>query len=224
MTAVVCQPSPQRREVVHLHHGVVVTDSLTIAMEFGRAHKNVLKSLDDLIADGTISRLEFKPRDYVDDRGKRQRCIELTEAGALIAMPFIGGKRSRDGQVRLVTAFMAMRVTIREQAGDWKSLRTDAAATFRIMTNCLKEVRAEDGKETKSVHYMTEARLVNWVMFGKFEAIDRDTLSHLDLVFLERLEGRNTILIARGRAYEQRKTDLAAYLQTLRQNAVARLQ
>ena len=69
MTAVACQPSPQRKEVVHLHHGVVVTDSLTIAMEFGRAHKNVLKSLDDLIADGTISRLEFKPRDYVDDRG-----------------------------------------------------------------------------------------------------------------------------------------------------------
>lgn len=224
MTAVVGQPELQRKEVVHLHHGVVVTDTLTIAIEFGRAHKNVLKSLDDLIDEGTISRLEFKPRDYVDDRGKRQRCIELTEAGALIAMPFIGGKRSRDGQVRLVTAFLAMRATIREQVGDWTSLRTDAAVTFRTMTDCLKEVRADDGKETKFMHYMTEAKLVNWVMFGKFESVDRNTLSHLDLVLLEHVERRNTILIARGQAYGQRKTDLATYLQTLRQNAVARLQ
>lgn len=51
--------------LVHLHKGQPITDSLTIANEFRRAHKNVLQSLNALIADGTISRLDFKPRDLI---------------------------------------------------------------------------------------------------------------------------------------------------------------
>lgn len=95
--------------LVRLHDGQPVTDSLTIAREFGRRHDNVMASLRALISDGTISALEFKERDYRDSRGKIQTCIELKEEGALIAMPFIGGKKSRDGQKTLVRAFLAMR-------------------------------------------------------------------------------------------------------------------
>jgi len=89
--------------------GKIVTDSVVIAKEFGRRHDNVLASLRSLIADCTISPLEFKERDYQDDRGKMQPCIELTERAALIAMPFMGGRKSREGQRRLVLAFDALR-------------------------------------------------------------------------------------------------------------------
>jgi len=57
---------------------------------------------------------------------------------------------------------------------------------------------------------------VNWVLFGKFEGVDRDKLSHGDLKLLEAIEIRDAFLIARGRTYEQRKTDLPAYLQSIR--------
>src|SRR5260364_241150 len=87
--------------LVRLHRGMPVTDSLAIAREFKRLHKNVLATLDSLIADSSISRLDFKPAKYLDTQGKQRRAMELTERGALIAMPFIGGKNSRTGQVRL---------------------------------------------------------------------------------------------------------------------------
>lgn len=95
--------------LVHFRNGVLVTDSPTIAREFVRRHANVLRELDSLIAGGTISQLDFESAEYLDDQGKPRRMIELTERGALIAMPFIGGRKSRLGQVRLVDAFLAMR-------------------------------------------------------------------------------------------------------------------
>lgn len=89
--------------------GELVVASLTIAREFDRNHKDVLRALDSLIADGTLNGRNFAPVGYADAKGEQRRMIELTEAGALIAMPFIGGRRAREGQVRLVNAFMALR-------------------------------------------------------------------------------------------------------------------
>ncbi|MBN3812223.1 phage regulatory protein/antirepressor Ant [Paraburkholderia sp. Ac-20347] len=96
-------------ELVHVRDGDLVTDSLTIAHEFGRRHDNVLQTLDSLLSDGTVSGLEFKAAEYFDEQRKPRRMVELTERGALIAMPFIGGRKSRIGQARLVDAFMALR-------------------------------------------------------------------------------------------------------------------
>ncbi|MEX3941607.1 Rha family transcriptional regulator [Paraburkholderia sp. BR10937] len=99
--------------LVHLRDGKPMTDTLTIARVFKREHKNVLQSTDALIADSTINGQDFKSVEYVDAKGEKRRMIELTERGALIAMPFVGGKNSRAGQVRLVDAFLSMRERLR---------------------------------------------------------------------------------------------------------------
>jgi Rha family phage regulatory protein len=208
--------APAGAPLVHLHKGQPVTDSLTIATEFQRSHKNVLRSLDALIADGTISRLNFKPRDYLDERGKKQRLVELSERGALIAMPFIGGRNSRAGQVRLVDAFLTLRAELGEQSGGWSESRKKVSVGYAIMSDALQEVRADDGKTTGPHHYANEAKLVNWVLFGRFEGIDRDALERADLALMEKVEARNAIWIARGRTYDQRKEALPAFVQSLR--------
>lgn len=202
--------------LVHLHKGQPVTDSLAISIEFQRAHKNVLQSLDALIIEGTISRLDFKPRNYTDERGKTQRMIELTERGALIAMPFIGGRNSRTGQVRLVDAFLTIHAELAIRSADWSESRNKASLGYAMMSDALCEVRAEDGKTTSPYHYANEAKLVNWVLFGRFESISRDGLEHADLVLIEKVEARNAIWIARGRTYKQRKEALSLYVQSLR--------
>ncbi|WP_050009358.1 Rha family transcriptional regulator [Candidatus Glomeribacter gigasporarum] len=121
--------------LVRLHRGMPVTDSLAIAREFKRLHKNVLATLDSLIADSSISRLDFKPAKYLDTQGKQRRAMELTERGALIAMPFIGGKNSRTGQVRLVDAFMQLRQqTVEKHAETWKGIRQHVAAQKQEIT------------------------------------------------------------------------------------------
>lgn len=211
------KPAPASSALVHIHQGEPITDSLTIAGEFRRRHDNVLQSLDALIADGTISCLDFKERDYTDVRGKEQRMVELTERGALIAMPFIGGRNSRTDQVRLVDAFMTMRDELSGlQGSDWNDSRKKVSTSFQMMSDALQEARADEGKATLWHHYANEAKLVNWVLFGRFEAVERDGLTGADLVLLDKAEARNAIWIARGRTYEERKAALPGYVATLR--------
>jgi phage regulator Rha-like protein len=86
----------------------ITVDSRTLANIFCREHKSVLSTIDSLIEDRTISQHEFLPREY-QNRGKNYRCFELNEAGFLKAMPFLGGRRSREGQKLLVDEFLNKR-------------------------------------------------------------------------------------------------------------------
>ena len=201
--------------LVHFHMGKPVTDSLAISNEFASRHDNVLQKLDGLISDGTIGRLDFKESSYVNVQNKTQRMIELTERGALIAMPFIGGRNSRAGQVRLVNAFLILRDNLTGH-GDWEEIRAKVSTSYQMMCDTVQEVRADDGKATASHHYANEAKLVNWVLFGRFEAVDRDGIARADLVLMDKVEAKNTIWIARGRTYAERKAALPAYLAALR--------
>jgi hypothetical protein len=94
---------------------------------------------------------------------------------------------------------------------DWRKERSRAVSTTKVANDILKLVRAEAGKETEGVHYMAEAKLVNWALAGEFKGLDRDALSAEDLALLAHLEERNAVLIGRGQAYEQRKPILKAY-------------
>ncbi|WP_025917212.1 Rha family transcriptional regulator [Herminiimonas sp. CN] len=208
--------------IVHLSKGTPITDSLTIAREFGRAHKNVLQSVGALIEDGTISRLEFKPRNYTDERGKTQRMIELTERGALIAMPFIGGKKSRQGQVKLVDAFMAMRDALANQSAAWQDSRKAVSTSFCAMMDALQTTRADAGKATQQHHYANEAKLMNLVMFGFAGGMDKSPVSNADLKLLEKIEAKNAFLIARGRSYPERKVELQKHVTALRMKMLAK--
>ncbi|MGJ0431127.1 Rha family transcriptional regulator [Methylobacter sp.] len=62
--------------IIHGSNNQLIVDSRNIAKEFGREHKNVLQTIDELLADGTISWLESKPSKYIK-RGKEYRCYKL---------------------------------------------------------------------------------------------------------------------------------------------------
>lgn len=91
---------------------------------------------------------------------------------------------------------------------DWTKLRHSAAASYKVMSQMLKDVRLLDGKECQTHHYSNEARLVNWALAGKFASLDRDQMATADLDLLAHLEIRNTLMIAQGLEYEKRKTSL----------------
>ena len=83
--------------------------------------------------------------------------------------------------------------------------RKEAAIGAKVMFDMLKVSRDESGKETKSFHYANEAKLVNFALTGKFEPVDRDSLSADDLDLLASLENRNSVLIGRDVDRETRK-------------------
>ena len=112
--------------IIHGGNNQICVDSRDIAKQFGRDHKNVLQTLDDLLADGTISRLESKPSNYVK-RGKEYRHYELNKAGFLKAMPFIGGRKAREGQRRLVDEFLKLEAMLERQAKERETLAYQVA-------------------------------------------------------------------------------------------------
>jgi Rha family phage regulatory protein len=48
----------------------MITTSLIIVKHFGKAHKNILQSIEKLGCDEQFSRLNFQLSDFVNSRGK----------------------------------------------------------------------------------------------------------------------------------------------------------
>lgn len=96
--------------------------------------------------------------------------------------------------------------------------RKEAAIGAKVMFDVLKVSRDESGKETKSFHYANEAKLVNFALTGKYDPIDRDSLSAAELDMLASLENRNSVLIGRDVDRETRKEVLLQMASDMRKN------
>ncbi len=196
---------------------VVTTD--IIAVEFGRQHKNLLQDVRDLIESGHLGELDFKPSSYISKQNKALPCYELTERGFLIVMPFIGGEKAKDGQVRLVDSFIQFCEKTKKEE-EIQRQRDIARVEYRPMSEALKETRQQEGKETQYFHYSTEADLINGIVLGqksakfkkeneigKDEAI-RDYLTKWQIKAITELQRANTVFISMGWDYYQRKESL----------------
>lgn len=91
---------------------------------------------------------------------------------------------------------------------DWKRVRHEAAATYKVMSSMLDMKRQLEGKKTMSHHYANEAKLVNWALTGEFKPVDRDGLTANELDLLAKLEQLNTLLIGQGFDRDARKERL----------------
>lgn len=201
----------QRQEiagVIEIRHAKPMVSSLKIAEMFERPHKNVLRAIrKELFED--ISRLKLEPREYVDDRGKSQPIFWLDERQALIVMPFLGGQRSREGQRKLVDAYLYYRdAYANPPRSDLIRAKRDAS---HILTDSVLEWRTDHDKETEAVHYMAEQRLCNWAVTGQFKKADESAMINEDIDLLRLVRERNAALIVAGIEYDDRKTRLAQY-------------
>jgi len=73
------------------------------------------------------------------------------------------------------------------------------------MMEALSDFRSEQGKETANVHYMSENKLCNAVITGKYESINESNLSNDDADLLRQIRTMNEGLINAGIDYDTRK-------------------
>ena len=92
-----------------LRNGGAFCSSLDVAEHFGKAHKNVLQSIDAIMEDaGDFGRLNFQPSSYLTEQSKQLRCFNLTRDGfTLLAMGFTG-EAAMAWKVKYLEAFNAM--------------------------------------------------------------------------------------------------------------------
>ncbi|ARV17465.1 hypothetical protein AEP_00505 [Curvibacter sp. AEP1-3] len=93
---------------------------------------------------------------------------------------------------------------------DWKKLRHMSVASAKLMAEVIKDQKVAEGKELKPHHFSNEHCLVNSLITGKFKGIQRNSLTLAELDFIGKFDVRNSLLIAKGMSYEERKATLTA--------------
>lgn len=204
--------------LVSVEHGQPMTNSLLVAVEFGKRHDNVLRDIDALQADLSPEfwRLNFEERDYTDRRGKVQRMFRLTQAGFTALVMGFTGKKAVSLRERFIVAFQRVtaelqRLKAMRAAPSWQTARIETKSDFCNVADMLQEVRADAGKPTARHHYINESKLLRFAMTGSESAKwDRDSLSREDLKLLGKVERLDMRLIGRGVPFQSRKEQCRA--------------
>jgi len=207
------------KHLIKIVKGEPVVNTDVVAAEFGREHFRVMGSIDSLIASGHLGASDFRASSYISKQKKEIACYELTERGFLIAMPFIGGDKARDGQVRLVDSFISYREKAKQEAAI-QAERDLARVEYRPMTDAIKTSRELEGKEVDHYHFSNEANMINRIVLGttsakfrkendigKAEAI-RDYLTAEQIRAITELQRADTVFINMGWNYDKRKAEL----------------
>ncbi len=213
------------RDLVHVDHGQPRTTSRRVAQRFGKRHRDVLRSIQRLIAEAgpAFTERSFALSEYADPTGRTLPEYHLTQAGfMLLAMGFTGPEAIAL-KVQFISAFDAMarelqRLKAQRLAPEWQAARAAVARQHSSVNAVLTEVRAAAGKPTHAHHLANEARLIGHALTGTHAGIDRDTLDADQLRLLHKVEARAVILIARGADYETRKAALRALVLQERQD------
>jgi Rha family phage regulatory protein len=175
--------------LIQLEDGEASVTTLTIANEFSRRHNNVMREIDSLVADGTIDVRDFAHISYIDELNRSQRAYRLTERAALIAMPFIGGRKSREGQKRLVDAFMAMRRILKQQDAyratlEWQQARASGKVIRLEFTDGVAEFvdyAERQGSRNARKYYMALTKMEYRALFLVGQAVGEAFRNKLDV-------------------------------------------
>lgn len=199
---------PTTADIIQIHRNRPMVSSLKIAELFGRRHDSVLRAIRKELA-GEISLRKLAESESTNSRGKTIPVYWLDERSALILMPFVGGRKSIEGQQKLVDAYLWYRDNYANPPR--RDIIAAKRAAHHPMIGALIEMREEAGKETDARHFQCENKLVNWVVTGEFKAIDEATLSNDQAELLRLVRERNAAFLLAGIDYPERKKRLLDY-------------
>ena len=128
-------------ELVYLKNDEAVCDSLQVAEKFGKEHKNVLQSIDNLIAENSAVKIMFKISSYKSGNGQSYRKFYMNRDGfSLLAMGFTG-KEALEWKLQYIRAFNQMENFIREKSTQmWIETRKAGKLTRKAETDTIKKL------------------------------------------------------------------------------------
>ena len=95
-------------ELVQVNNEQVVTDSRKVAEVFGKEHKNVIQSIENIKAENSAVSSMFYETDYTAGTGKHYKMYLMNRDGfSLLVMGFTG-KKALEWKIKYIEAFNAM--------------------------------------------------------------------------------------------------------------------
>ena len=144
--------------LVRIEADRVVADSRDVAADFGKQHKHVLRSIDEMVKVQPDLEPNFGPKVYsvaTGDGGTRHaRCFDLDRKGFMLLVMGFNGAKALEIKSRWIDAFDAMehQLLVRHAAdnddadGEAEAL-PDLPADFRDRMRFVSEARLLGGKE-----------------------------------------------------------------------------
>lgn len=144
----------------------LVTTSLKVAEVFEKEHKNVLQSIENLVAENSAAKF-FSEATY-KNRGKEYPMYEMGRDGfSLLVMGFTG-ERALKWKIEYINAFNAMEAELKRiytERQQWQIERDKGVVIRHILTDTIKM------KITESPHkrfaYPNYTNLIYRTLFGK---------------------------------------------------------
>ena len=87
----------------------------------------------------------------------------------------------------------------------------DKRSAHHPMMDALIDLRQSLGKETTTVHFMSENKLCNGVVTGNFKSAKEDTLSNEEAMLLAEVRRLNQSMLQMDMGYDERKKKLVAF-------------
>ena len=212
-TKSICNVDSTGSLLIQAHGRNLWTTSMMIAAKFGKRHSDVIRAIAKLECPGEFSLRNFALRDYIDERGKLQKSYDISRDGfSLLGMGFTG-KAAAKWKVQFIEAFGTLerellRIANRKHDPALRIASNEKSAAAILMTDCVKDARADVGKTCAHHHFSNEHSLCNWVLTGRFEAINQDNLDCVTMRQLTVIRRRNSVLILKMHDYANRKAKL----------------
>lgn len=195
----------------------LVADSRQVAENFGKAHGDVLKAIDNLVRENSLTKNMFQEltREY---RGQSFRYFIMNRDGfCLLVMSFTGDK-ALEWKLKYIDAFNKMEDELKRIFDERHRVEIERAKgviTRHILTDTIK-LKIADSAHKKFV-YPNYTKLIYKVLFGKtmaemrefYKAEGRESvrehMSPEELLAVNNMEGLVSGLINFGWSYDQIK-------------------
>lgn len=106
------------RPHVAVINGSIKTTSLKVAEHFKKQHKNVLQAIEQLECSEEFNGLNFQPVEYIDAKGEKRPCYEMTKDGFVFLVMGFTGKDAAKWKEAYINAFNKMEAELQNPKAD----------------------------------------------------------------------------------------------------------
>ena len=184
-------------DLVILTNGVPMVDSVLVAKKFGKVHRDVMRSINNLECSDEFRLRNFAQSSYTV-RGHNYDSFMMTKDGfSFLCMGFTGVESARWKEA-YINAFNSMETALKKTANslEWKQARIQSKEVRKDVSNAIKmlvDYATKQGSSSAQKYYsnITKMEYAALELIQSKEKVPsnfRDTLDLMDLCFLQAAE------------------------------------
>ena len=135
----------QTNVVYKTNKGTPVTDSLKVAQVFGRMHKNVIRSIREILMSANLlaNQQTFCETSYRDTQGKEQPMYLMTREGFCALVMRWNGEKANQFKMAFIELFSRMEQAIRAMQPTTPAIPQTFAEALRLAANQAEQIEAQ---------------------------------------------------------------------------------